>query len=412
MRRTLIVFALALVPGLGAAAGPAPRSLAAVYWGGGAGIGAANLDGSSALVSYPYELADTIPQASVCGVAVNGTDLFWADRYNGSIGRMALSPSPAGRLEFNESVSIDQSLVSGLVEPCGVAVDSAHIYWTSSFGLAIGRANLDGSEPDPNFIAGASVPCGIAVDGSHIYWANQWGDTIGRANLDGSGVDEKFITGAEGPCGVAVDGSHLYWANELGNSIGRANLSGGEADQHFIATVAPPCGVAVNSTHLYWTNFESENGFIGRASLDGSGVVQSFVSVPHYRAACGVALDSRVFGPPPPTQSRQIRFAKLRHDLRTGAIVITVVVPARGELTVNTPGVRWSVAKGNPPAYVAGSFNWRLRVRPGGGNAAAKRIRRQLSKKGRAPLALRLTYQEEGRLPRSETKRIALIRRR
>jgi hypothetical protein len=53
----------------------------------------------------------------------------------------------------------------------------------------IGRANLDASGLDQSFISGLTDPAGIAVDGAHIYWtefnpATQTAE-IGRANLDG-----------------------------------------------------------------------------------------------------------------------------------------------------------------------------------------------------------------------------------
>lgn len=392
---------------------PVSPSGAAVYWGGGRSVGAANLDGTMPIINYPYEIANMSPvDGEACGVAVDGSHVFWADQAAGAIGRMDLSQSAAGRLEFSEGLNIDQSFVSGIVDPCGVAVDGAHVYWASRWGDRIGRANLDGSDTNSNFIIGTENPCGVAVDGAHVYWASQSTGAIGRANLDGSDPDPNFILGADGPCGVAVDGSHVYWANQLGGTIGRASLDGGEVLQSLVTGLDNPCGVAVNSTHVYWAGWLSEDGLVGRANLDGSGVEKSLVSVPFYRASCGVALDSRVFRPPPPPPSRPIRFGKLKHDLHTGAVLLTVVVPASGELSVTSPGVGWAVLKGRPtPPYVGGSFTWRLKVWPGKSGPAARRIRRQLKKTGKAPLALDLTYAEDGRLPRPEVKRFALIRR-
>jgi sugar lactone lactonase YvrE len=55
-----------------------------------------------------------------------------------------------------------------------MTVDADHVYWANLVGQAIGRANLDGSEPEPNFIqlSPASFPEGVAIEGSHIYWAS------------------------------------------------------------------------------------------------------------------------------------------------------------------------------------------------------------------------------------------------
>ena len=89
----------------------------------------------------------------------------------------------------------------------GLAVDDEHIYWTKSHTLGagrIGRSDLDGSNPDPNFITGLNRPHGIAIDDGHIYWTDIDAGTIGRANLDGTGVNASFMTGFTLPTDVAV----------------------------------------------------------------------------------------------------------------------------------------------------------------------------------------------------------------
>src|SRR5215216_4770405 len=75
---------------------PAP---AAVYWGGMGFVGAANVDGSMPIISYPYEIANIGRKGSVCGVAVDATNLYWADQSEGTIGTMGLGSSPSGLLD-------------------------------------------------------------------------------------------------------------------------------------------------------------------------------------------------------------------------------------------------------------------------------------------------------------------------
>ncbi|HUI28484.1 MAG TPA: hypothetical protein VL403_20570, partial [Candidatus Kryptonia bacterium] len=69
----------------------------------------------------------------------------------------------------------------------------------------LGRANLDGTDPMPNFISGLNGPCGVAVAGGFIYWANSTGGPIGRATVDGMNVENAFVPTGASPCGVAVD---------------------------------------------------------------------------------------------------------------------------------------------------------------------------------------------------------------
>ena len=174
-----------------------------------------------------------------------------------------------------DGTGVTQSSIAPAGSPQGVAVDGQHVYWTNFFTNSIGRANLDGSGINQTFISPATAgdtPKGVAVDRQHIYWTSNRG-TIGRANLDGTGVDQSFISGASALAGVAVDGQHIYWANVAAGTIGRANLDGSGVDPTFITCASVPQGVAVDGQHIYWTN----NGTIGRANLDGTSVDQVFI---------------------------------------------------------------------------------------------------------------------------------------
>ena len=191
-----------------------------------------------------------------------------------------------------DGTGVDRNLVSALGVAGDVAVNDSHVYWTRSESYppsfvfvnnAIGRANLDGSHADPNFISGLpGFSSGIAVDAEHVYWKS--GDNIGRANLDGTGVDPSFIsvTGV-GYGGLAVDDGHIYWSHDYfipdSAGIGRANLDGSAPDPQSIPVRAE--GITVDAQHLYWTGTYSD-GFapgpsIGRANVDGSDIQELFM---------------------------------------------------------------------------------------------------------------------------------------
>jgi virginiamycin B lyase len=282
----------------------APSAGAAVYWtngiaqadiGPGTTIGRASLDGTGSNQAFVQGASQP------CGIAADRAHVYWTNSDRGTIGRANL-----------DGTGVDQNFIAGATGACGLAVDGAHIYWSNVdnvpvFGAgSIGRANLDGTGVNQRFITGALNPVGVAVDGAHVYWANNNSHAIGRANLDGTGVNQSYLdVGLTGqPMGVAVDGAHVYWADLLSNKIGRANIDGTGANPAFIdvGPSATPFGVAVDAAHLYWTDFlpnsaDGADGAVGRANLDGSGANPTFIT--GARSPMGVAVDAAGQAQPP-----------------------------------------------------------------------------------------------------------------
>jgi hypothetical protein len=279
---------------------PPALSQPQLYWQNGTGIGRANLDGTG-----DVELINQ-PAPDTCGLTVDRNYVYWTDVVSGTVLRAK-----------RDGTGIDTRFIvaSGNgpppplpYSPLCVAVDGAHVYWTTQ--VSIGRANLDGTGVQKSFIPGVnagattSAACGLAVDRTHIYWANGAKGTIGRANLDGTGATQDFIvTGARfAVCGLVLDGAHIYWGtssfSDLGNNlptdgtIGRANLDGTGVNNSFITQpgVSFPVPCAEDGIFLYWTSGlgmpdrsgDSSNR-IGRATLDGTDVRPDFL---------------RSFGPP------------------------------------------------------------------------------------------------------------------
>jgi hypothetical protein len=104
-------------------------------------------------------------------------------------------------------------------------------------------------------------------------------------------VDNTFITGASGLQEMTAAGGYLYWANGTAKTIGRASLNGSGVKQSFISTGGAngPVGVAVNGQYIYWTDGGDDT--IGRANLDGTGVNNAFISTAT-TSPVGIAVDS------------------------------------------------------------------------------------------------------------------------
>ena len=88
--------------------------------------------------------------------------------------------------------------------------------------------------------------------------------------------------------------AYIYWANWWGGpgtTIGRATVDGTQVNQSFIDGAHGPCGVAVDGKHIYWGNQVTDT--IGRAKLDGTGVDQNFITgITGFNRPCSVAVDS------------------------------------------------------------------------------------------------------------------------
>lgn len=371
---------------LGAATAPA-----AIYWGGGT-IGAANLDGSNPNFKY-FRFHHLM--GPIHDVAVSDSHLYWGEWFG------------IWRVNF-EGPAAPVQIVPGLNNPGGIAIDGAHLYWATRGGNTVARAALDGSGRNDAFVAGLDGPCDVAVDGSFVYWIDWRG--IGRARLDGTGVEKSFIPTAPGGCGLAVDSGHIYWAAAEG-TIARARLDGTEVEPSFITGVGGVSSIAVANGRIYWT--DRPNG-MAYASIDtatlGLAPVRDWINPPAFDIG-GVAVDARPSPPRLPLPSRPITFGKVRHDKRVGSLVVDVWVPERGDLSLIAPKLGWKVLKGpEPPPWRGGSFRWRLKVWPGT-SAKGKKIRTRLRNKGWARVALRVSYAEEGQLPLTAVKRLALRKR-
>ena len=69
------------------------------------------------------------------------------------------------------------------------------------------------------------VPGGIAVDDAHVYWSTYSGGTVMRSDLDGANL-VTMTAGQIRPYSLAQDASAIYWVD----------------DRWDVDCEAPPCG--------------------------------------------------------------------------------------------------------------------------------------------------------------------------
>ena len=161
-----------------------------MYWAnsGTDSIGRAALDGSGVNPSF-------IPNTKgAVEVTVDGHYVYWTN--SAGIGRANL-----------DGTSPNLGFVS--TQAYGVAVDKAHIYWAffrySPTRGGVSRAKLNGSGIEKKFVSVRKIyPHDVAVDDAHVWWVEQSG--IGRSTLRGKKVRTRFIKGphvGHGESGIA-----------------------------------------------------------------------------------------------------------------------------------------------------------------------------------------------------------------
>ncbi len=117
-------------------------------------IGRAAFNGSS----VKSNLAELGAPYLICGVAVNSANVFWA-----STG--FVNGTQIGRANVSNGQAVNPSLIGDATGPCGIAVFGTQLFWANGGNGTIGRANTDGTAVDEEAIhTGGGQICGVAVD--------------------------------------------------------------------------------------------------------------------------------------------------------------------------------------------------------------------------------------------------------
>lgn len=195
---------------------------------------------------------------------------------------------------------VDEQRSGGLND--GIAVDTArgHVYWTNMGGAraddgTVTRSDLDGKNltlvVKPG---GAFTPKQMKIDGKagKIYWSDREGMAIKRANLDGSMIETLVLTGggetdradpSRWCVGMAIDVSrgHVYWTQKGGDDAGqgvirRAGLnipagqtpSGRKDIETLFSALPEPIDLDLDlaKRQIYWT--DRGDNTVSRAPMD------------------------------------------------------------------------------------------------------------------------------------------------
>lgn len=250
----------------------------------------------------PVDIAQS--QDQPLGLDVESGTLFWSNVTGGEVYAHSVEPGGPPTL-----------IATGLTFPETVVADGSKVYWADTNGGGIGRANYDGSLPEPDWLTAAnatntrllvngpshlylmrvtqgayrvdkitpvSVPAistgwawGGFLDGETLYWSDHSEGEIRSADVSAGApfVVNTIVADAPTAYAVHVHDGVLYWTTDGTGSDGTVNampIGGGDTVQ-FTNAARFPEDIEVDDDYVYWVEWESE-GSLYRARHDGTEV--------------------------------------------------------------------------------------------------------------------------------------------
>jgi len=136
----------------------------------------------------------------------------------------------------------------------------------------------------------------------------------------------------------------VYWADTQNQRIGRASNDGTGVVDDFVPTGQLPFAIALDSAHIYWANQNSDT--IGRANIDGSGVDNSFMTGINEPSGVAVTASHLYWS----TIGGQVGRANLDGTARNAGLVTGVAEPCG--LAVDSGHLYWADIATGTPAYI------------------------------------------------------------
>jgi hypothetical protein len=173
-------------------------------------------------------------------VAVNATDVYWADN-SGGLMKVPVTGGPAVTLMAGTNMAG--------TNVGAIALDAKNVYFVA--GNAVFAMRLGGGAPKQ--LAQSANPQNIVVDSTSVYWTDTplfQSGTIFKVPIAG-GKPAMLASAIMDPFGLAVDATSVYWAD--GNTVMKVPVAGGTSTT-FASGDATVFGVAVDATSVYWTN--------------------------------------------------------------------------------------------------------------------------------------------------------------
>jgi sugar lactone lactonase YvrE len=213
-------------------------------------------------------------QVDPWSIAAAGRSVYWAVRGpQGAPGRGAV-------LRIEHDGGLISPVAVHQTNPCGLTLDSSHVYWASHGSGAAGfkdgalfRAPRRGGPPE-RLLAGLRSPWALAVASGHhgamLYFATLAG-ALGRLPTTGL-ADEgtaRVLAAGQRLTDLALGGHEVFFTDGAAGELRRLLLTSGDS-QVLASGQSMPIGLALGPRFVYWAN--AGDGTVARAPRDGGKV--------------------------------------------------------------------------------------------------------------------------------------------
>jgi hypothetical protein len=238
---------------------------------------AATCDGGTCDVSV---LASA--QRGPMAIATDGEGVFWLNRGNPEVAEGSI-------VRWDKGDETTVTLASELLFPLGMALDDAHVYWTTYAGSILRVAKEGGAVTE--LASGQALPTAIAVDAGVAYWTNagtppMFEDGVVMAlDLAAPGAPFVLATISGGLFSVAASSGVVFTttfgATENDGAVHAIDVARGGAPRVLAEGLAPVLAIAVGELDLFCAVGDD----IARIPKDGSSPPIMLVSGPSAQPA-------------------------------------------------------------------------------------------------------------------------------
>jgi uncharacterized repeat protein (TIGR03803 family) len=200
------------------------------------------------------------------GLAIDAANVYWVD--NGAPFSSGTMPTGMGTVMMQPLSGGPATMLAASPTPYGLAVRDGVVYWVDITAGTVMSVPASGTEQATTLASDQTFPQNIAVDARNVYWLNSGAvGSVMQVALTG-GTPIPLAQNQSFPNNLVSDGTYVYWTNAdgLSGTVMKVPVGGGK-NATPLATANNPQSIAVDDSNVYFT--------VAGEGATGAGSVQS-----------------------------------------------------------------------------------------------------------------------------------------